>query len=238
VCPLRSLLDRLHFGGLRLHRLVVVVEWIAAAAEAGSWGGGAVAEGAADEEDRSANGTSASVGRAERIMRSNSRVGGPRAGESGGGSSGSPRCVRILRIGPGSVMKAINQMSPPRWALQGKLLPHPSHQFRPGNPRGVVRAGFVLRTAAAFHGVPAGRGIALLTNVPDGECRHGPPELVIRCEHPVVAMPVLARRWDEIREPVEKLKRRQFDRAVGSRTGGLPPAARADPVGGLVLGST
>jgi hypothetical protein len=31
-------------------------------------------------------------------------------------------------------------------------------------------------------------------------------------------MPVLARRRDEIREPVEKLKRRQFDRAVGSRS--------------------
>ena len=28
-------------------------------------------------------------------------VGGPRAGETGGGSSGSPRCVRIFRIGPG-----------------------------------------------------------------------------------------------------------------------------------------
>ncbi len=28
-------------------------------------------------------------------------VGGPRAGDTGGGSSGSPRCVRIFRIGPG-----------------------------------------------------------------------------------------------------------------------------------------
>jgi hypothetical protein len=40
-------------------------------------------------------------------------IGGPRAGESGGGSSGSPRCVRIFRIGPGSVMNAISRMSPP-----------------------------------------------------------------------------------------------------------------------------
>jgi len=38
-------------------------------------------------------------------------VGGPRAGETGGGSSGSPRCVRIFRIGPGSVMKAMSRMS-------------------------------------------------------------------------------------------------------------------------------
>jgi hypothetical protein len=40
-------------------------------------------------------------------------VGGPRAGEIGGGSSGSPKCVRIFRIGPGSVMKAMSRMSPP-----------------------------------------------------------------------------------------------------------------------------
>jgi hypothetical protein len=40
--------------------------------------------------------------------------GGPRAGEIGGGSSGSARCVRIFRIGPGSVMNAINRMSPPQ----------------------------------------------------------------------------------------------------------------------------
>ena len=40
-------------------------------------------------------------------------VGGPRAGERGGGSSGSPKCVRIFRIGPGSVMNAISRMSPP-----------------------------------------------------------------------------------------------------------------------------
>jgi hypothetical protein len=38
-------------------------------------------------------------------------VGGPRAGDTGGGSSGSPRWVRIFRIGPGSVTKAISRMS-------------------------------------------------------------------------------------------------------------------------------
>ena len=41
-------------------------------------------------------------------------VGGPRAGKIGGGSSGSPRCVRIFRIGPGSVMNVISRMSPPQ----------------------------------------------------------------------------------------------------------------------------
>ena len=41
-------------------------------------------------------------------------VGGPRAGETGGRSSGSPRWVRIFRIAPGSVMNAISRMSPPQ----------------------------------------------------------------------------------------------------------------------------
>ena len=42
-------------------------------------------------------------------------------------------------------------------ALERKLFPHPRHQFRPCNPRGVVRAGLVMRVAAAPRGVTAGR---------------------------------------------------------------------------------
>jgi hypothetical protein len=38
-------------------------------------------------------------------------VGGPRAGEIGGGSIGSPRALSIFRIGPGSVVKAMSRMS-------------------------------------------------------------------------------------------------------------------------------
>ena len=44
-----------------------------------------------------------------------SRSVGPKAAAIGGGSSGSPRCVRIFRIGPGSVMNAISRMSPPQF---------------------------------------------------------------------------------------------------------------------------
>ena len=44
---------------------------------------------------------------------SSQSVGGPRAGDTGGGSSGSLKCVRIFRIVPGSVMNAISRMSPP-----------------------------------------------------------------------------------------------------------------------------
>ena len=66
--------------------------------------------------------------------------------------------------------------------------------------------------------------------------RDGPPELVIRCKHSVIPVPVLARRRDEIGKPVEKLKRRELDDAVRPRSRGLPPAPPPDPVGRLVTG--
>ena len=57
-----------------------------------------------------------------------------------------------------------------RRALERKLLPHPRHEFGPGNLGGVVRAGLLLRVAAALRAVtvtpvPACHGIALLANV-------------------------------------------------------------------------
>jgi len=55
--------------------------------------------------------------------------------------------------------------------------------------------------------MPISRGIAPLADIPDREGGDGGPELVIRGEHPVIAMPVLPRRRDQIREPVEELKR-------------------------------
>jgi len=62
-----------------------------------------------------------------------------------------------------------------RRARKRKLLPHPSHQLGPGNPRGVVGAGLCMSVAAAFHGMSAdspaggpaaGGGVALPANVP------------------------------------------------------------------------
>ena len=49
-----------------------------------------------------------------------------------------------------SSLNAIRRMSPqhPR-ALQWKLLFHPRHQFRPRNPRRVVRAGLLIRVTTA-----------------------------------------------------------------------------------------
>ena len=52
-------------------------------------------------------------------------------------------------------------------ALERKLLPHPGHDFRPRNPRGVVRAGLLMRVAAASGAATvvstsAGRALVLL----------------------------------------------------------------------------
>ena len=106
-----------------------------------------------------------------------------------------------------------------------------------------MRAGLLIRIriTAAPRGATAGRmpnghSLAPLADVPDRQRRDGGPELVIRRKHPVVAMPVLPRRRDEIGEPVEELKRQEVDDAVRPRPRGLSRAARADPVGGLVSG--
>ena len=82
------------------------------------------------------------------------------------------------------------------WALKRKLLTHPGHEFRPGNQRGVVRAGLLIHVATASGAmtivpVPAGRSVALLANIPDGQYRDGPPEHVVRGKDAVIPMPVL-----------------------------------------------
>ena len=99
-----------------------------------------------------------------------------------------------------------------RRALEWKLLPHPGQEFRPRNPGGVMRAGLLIRVAAAirnagFAPMPAASGLAPLADIPDRERRDGPPQLVIRRKHPVITMPVLPRRRHEIDKPVEELKR-------------------------------
>ena len=60
-------------------------------------------------------------------------------------------------------------------------------------------------------------------------CRHGPPELVVRCKHSAIPVPVLARRRHEIGEPVQELKRRELDDAVRSRSRRLAAATGSDP---------
>ena len=65
-------------------------------------------------------------------------------------------------------------------ARKWKVLPHPRHELGPGDPRGVVRAGLlirVIRVTAASRGmlarrmstdrIPASRGIASLADIPD-----------------------------------------------------------------------
>ena len=68
--------------------------------------------------------------------------------------------------------------------------------------------------------MPISRGIAPHADIPDREGGDGGPELVIRGEHPWLvssrqAVPMLVRWRHEVREPVEKLKRRELDDAVG-----------------------
>ena len=102
--------------------------------------------------------------------------------------------------------------------------------------------GRVSRVAVASCGapvvrMPARRGLLPVADVPDRERRDGGPELVVGCKDAWLvsrrrAMPVLARRRDEIGEPVEELKRQEFDDAIGSRPRGLLPTTAPDPVGG------
>ena len=67
-----------------------------------------------------------------------------------------------------------------------------------------------MGVAAAFRGVtvghmPTGRGLALLADVPDRQRRDGPPQLVVRREYSVIAMPVLPWRRHEVGEPVARV---------------------------------
>ena len=81
-----------------------------------------------------------------------------------------------------------------------------------------------MRTAR----MPASRDLAPLADVADGERRDGPPELVIRRKHPVIAMPVLPRRRHEVGEPVEELKRRELCRISTTNWAGLRCDRRFD----------
>ena len=50
---------------------------------------------------------------------------------------------------------------------------------------------------------PISRGIAPLADIRDGEGRDGRPELVIRGEHPLIAMPMLPRRGTTSRPSID-----------------------------------
>jgi len=67
-----------------------------------------------------------------------------------------------------------------------------------------------MSVAAAFRcmsavRLPAGRGIPLLSDIPDRQCRDGRPQRVVRREDAVIAMPVLAWLRDQIRKPIQEL---------------------------------
>jgi hypothetical protein len=72
--------------------------------------------------------------------------------------------------------------------------------------------------------------------VADGQRRDGGAERVIRRKHPVIPVPVLARRRHEIGEPIEKLPRREINDAILPRASGRALPAGADPLAALVSG--
>jgi hypothetical protein len=62
-----------------------------------------------------------------------------------------------------------------------------------------MRAGLCTCAGSVFSIVPVCRGIAMLADVADRECRDGRPQRVIRRKHPVILVPVFAR----LREPAD-----------------------------------
>ena len=98
--------------------------------------------------------------------------------------------------------------------------------------RFLFSAGLVLLAAlgafrdAPADGMPAGRVLAALANVPDRQRCDGFPQPVIQGKHPVVAVPVFSRRRHKVRHTIKELKRRQLDYA-GRKAGGASPAGAA-----------
>jgi hypothetical protein len=144
-------------------------------------------------------------------MNAMSRMSSPHPGHSSGNSSP----TRAM-----SLAHAIREVS---W--EGSL----SHESQPWP----VASPSAACAPTACPLVAASRGLPTFAFVMR---RDGGPELVIRGEHPVIAMPVLPRRRHEVSKPVEELKWGKLNDAAGARPCGLPPASRADPVGHLVSG--
>jgi hypothetical protein len=96
------------------------------------------------------------------------------------------------------------------------------------------------RTAAAATrgsqdtGMLARLRVPLLAESPDGKRCDGLPQRVVQREHPVIPMSVPPRRWDQVCQPIEKLKRTQLDDTAGPGPRRLFCASRANPVPALV----
>ena len=89
-----------------------------------------------------------------------------------------------------------------------------------------MRAGRCMGAAAiaaivAGMDVPAWRGTPLLADAPDRQRRDGRAQRVVRRKHPVIPVPVFARLRDQIRKPIQELKRRELDDAAGPRLRGF-----------------
>jgi len=73
-----------------------------------------------------------------------------------------------------------------------------------------------------------------LSGVADRQGSHGCPQRMVRRKHPVIPVPVLARRRHEVRKATQKLVRREVDDALRIRSRRLLVAAGPDPLPALV----
>jgi hypothetical protein len=135
------------------------------------------------------------------------------------------RCVERAPAVSGDEADQPDIATTPR-TRQRELLTHPCQQLRPGNLRRVVVVRLCINGSSRITATTP-RGIRdtvmlnrlrvpLLADIPDGNRRDRWPQRVVRCEHPVTPMPVPPGRWNHCRQPVKKLKRRQFDDHAGT----------------------
>jgi hypothetical protein len=67
--------------------------------------------------------------------------------------------------------------------------------------------------------------VPLLAKIPDGNRRDRWPQRMVQREHPVIPMPVPPGRWNQRRQTVKKLKRRQLNDTTGPGPRRLPRAS-------------
>lgn len=79
-------------------------------------------------------------------------------------------------------------------------------------------------------------GLMRLREITNRHGGHGRPQRVIRCNQPVIPMPMLSSRWNNRCQPIQNLKWAQLHHPAGPGRCRLPCASRPHPVASLVPG--